>query len=92
MAVVVDLLQSLVDATPYNRGQTYLCQLYNQLHDLLASITPPSNIEQKHGWTWNGGRMHYRWASSTMHEARSRVYWGLLGVTEVAPELEALPK
>jgi len=32
LAVVVGLLQSLVEATPYNMGQTYLRRLYDRLH------------------------------------------------------------
>jgi len=33
LSVVVGLLQSLVVATPYNVGQTYLRRLYDRLHD-----------------------------------------------------------
>jgi len=34
LAVVVGLLQSMVGATPYNSGQTYLRRLYDRLHSL----------------------------------------------------------
>jgi hypothetical protein len=34
LAVTTGLLQSLVDATPQRIGQTYLRELYNELHDL----------------------------------------------------------
>lgn len=36
LAVVVGRLQSLVGATPYNIGQTYLRRLYDRLHDLTG--------------------------------------------------------
>ena len=36
LAVTTGLLQSLVDATPQRMGQTYLRELYNELHELDA--------------------------------------------------------
>ena len=45
LAVVVGLLQSLVDATPNRVGQTYLRRLYNKLHEL----DNPRNLGREHG-------------------------------------------